>query len=115
MPPRKPAIMRSIPSISITSKNRCVRRASSIFINQATVRRVLLNNAGLFAPEFQIINAGSAITAPNYFYNAIRNNDLHRWGSGVPAQTVRLSIDQELGMIVPAATDQSRRSRRSSW
>ena len=63
----------------------------------------LLNNAGLFAPEFQIINAGSAITAPNYFYNAIRNNDLHRWGSGVPAQTVRLSIDQELGMIVPAA------------
>jgi uncharacterized protein (DUF1800 family) len=61
----------------------------------------LLNTAGLFAPEFQIINAGSAITAPNYFYNAIRNNDLHRWGSGVPAQTVRLNIDQELAMIVP--------------
>jgi uncharacterized protein (DUF1800 family) len=63
----------------------------------------LLNTAGLFAPEFQIINAGSAITAPNYFFSAIRNNDLHRWGSGVPAQTVRLSIDQELAMIVPAA------------
>jgi uncharacterized protein (DUF1800 family) len=61
----------------------------------------MLNEAGLFAPEFQIINAGSAITAPNYFYSAIRNNDLHRWGSGVPAQTVRLSIDQELAMIVP--------------
>jgi uncharacterized protein (DUF1800 family) len=63
----------------------------------------MLNQAGLFAPEFQIINAGSAITAPNYFFNAIRNNDLHRWGSGVPAQTVRLSVDQELAMIVPAA------------
>lgn len=65
----------------------------------------LLNTAGLFAPEFQIINAGSAITAPNYFFNAIRNNDLHRWGSGVPSQTVRLSIDQELAMIVPAGAD----------
>ena len=63
----------------------------------------MLNEAGLFAPEFQIINAGSGITAPNYFFSAIRNNDLHRWGSGVPAQTVRLSIDQELAMIVSAA------------
>ena len=65
----------------------------------------MLNVAGLFAPEFQIINAGSGITSPNYFYNAIRNNDLHRWGSGVPAQTVRLSIDQELAMIVPPGAD----------
>ena len=63
----------------------------------------MLNQAGLFAPEFQIINAGSAISGPNYFLNAIRNNDLHRWGSGVPAQTVRLDINQELAMIVPAA------------
>ena len=63
----------------------------------------MLNEAGLFAPEFQIINAGSGITAPNYFFSAIRNNDLHRWGSGVAAQTVRLSVDQELAMIVPAA------------
>ncbi len=65
----------------------------------------MLNVAGLFAPEFQIINAGSGITSPNYFYNAIRNNDLHRWGSGVAAQTVRLSIDQELAMIVPPGAD----------
>ena len=65
----------------------------------------MLNEAGLFAPEFQIINAGSGITAPNYFFSAIRNNDLHRWGSGVPAQTVRLSIDQELAMIVPPGAD----------
>src|SRR5205823_4951277 len=43
------------------------------------------------------------ISGPNYFLNAIRNNDLHRWGSGVAAQTVRLDIDQELAMIVPAA------------
>ena len=61
----------------------------------------MLNEAGLFAPEFQIINAGSAITAPNYFFSAIRNNNLHRWGSGIAAQAVKLSIDQELAMIIP--------------
>ncbi len=62
----------------------------------------MLNQAGLFAPEFQIINAGSAISAPNYFHNAIRNNDLHRWGSVAP-NTVRLDVNQELALIVPSA------------
>jgi len=62
-----------------------------------------LNQAGLFSPEFQIINAGSAVSAPNYFFNAIRNNDLHRWGAGNANQAVRLSISQELAMIVSAA------------
>jgi uncharacterized protein (DUF1800 family) len=65
----------------------------------------MLHTAGLTAPEFQIINAGSAISAPNYFNNAIRNNDLHRWGSGVAAQTVRLDIAQELAMIVPVGAN----------
>ncbi len=65
----------------------------------------MLRNAGLFAPEFQIINAGSGIATPNYFYNAIANNDLHRWGSGVVAQTVRLNTAQELAMIVPVGAD----------
>ena len=75
-----------------------------------------LHNAGLFAPEFQIINAGSGISAPNYFYNALANNDLHRWGSGVAAQTVRLDQTQELAMIVPAGVTSTKtclRDRRS--
>jgi hypothetical protein len=64
-----------------------------------------LHNAGLYAPEFQIINAGSAISAPNYFYNATAGNNLHRWGSGNAAEAVHLSINQELAMIVPAGAD----------
>ena len=43
-----------------------------------------LHAAGLVAPEFQIVNAGSAISCPNYYLNATVNNDLHRWGSGNP-------------------------------
>lgn len=61
----------------------------------------MLHSAGLLAPEFQIINAGSGISAPNYFYNALNNNNLHRWGSGVASQTVRLNTAQELAMILP--------------
>ena len=63
----------------------------------------ILNDAGLAAPEFQIINAGSAISAPNYFYNALRFNDLHRWGAGSASRAVRLELTQELSLVVPAA------------
>jgi len=56
---------------------------------------------GLVAPEFQIINASSAVTGPNYFWNSIPG-DLHRWGHGNAAYTVRLNTTNELAMIVPA-------------
>ncbi|MGV3664405.1 MAG: DUF1800 family protein [Prosthecobacter sp.] len=56
---------------------------------------------GLVAPEFQILNASTAITGANYFYNAIGGNNLHRWGS-TTANAVRLNLDPELGMVVPA-------------
>ena len=58
---------------------------------------------GLVAPEFQILNASSAITGANYFYNAIGGNNLHRWGSGTAAYAVRLNLDPELSRIIPAA------------
>ena len=61
----------------------------------------MLNQAGLLAPEFQIINAGSAISAPNYFYNALRNNDLHRWGTAMPSRAVRPNLTQEYALVVP--------------
>ena len=62
-----------------------------------------VTQAGLVAPEFQIINASTAITGPNYFWNAIGNNSLHRFGNGTAAYNVRLNLDPELAMVVPAA------------
>ena len=61
-----------------------------------------ITQQGLVAPEFQIINASSAITGPNYFWNSI-GGDLHRYGHGRAEYVVRLSLNQELGMIAPAA------------
>ncbi len=58
---------------------------------------------GLVAPEFQILNASTAITGANYFYNAIGGNNLHRWGTANPAYAVQLHLDPELAMVVPAA------------
>ncbi len=61
-----------------------------------------ITQQGLVAPEFQILNASTAITGPNYFWNAI-DGDLHRWGHGNPAYVVALNSDIELAMVVPAA------------
>ena len=61
-----------------------------------------ITQSGLVAPEFQIINASTAITGPNYFWNAIEG-DLHRWGHGNSAYVVRLNSVVELAMVVPAA------------
>ncbi len=57
-----------------------------------------LANAGLVGPEFQILNAGSAISAPNYYLNAVRSG-LHRWGSAIPERSVLLNLTQELGLV----------------
>jgi uncharacterized protein (DUF1800 family) len=61
-----------------------------------------LTQLGLVAPEFQVLNASSAITGPNYFWNAI-GGDLHRYGHGNPDHAVRLNLAQELALIVPPA------------
>lgn len=61
-----------------------------------------ITQMGLVAPEFQILNASSAITAANYFFNAIGGNNLHRWGSA-QQYAVRLNLDPELSMVVPLA------------
>jgi hypothetical protein len=58
-----------------------------------------ITQQNLVAPEFQIINASTAITGPNYFWNAI-NGSLHRYGNGTAAYNVRLQSDTELGMVV---------------
>ncbi|HMP76854.1 MAG TPA: DUF1800 family protein [Kiritimatiellia bacterium] len=56
-----------------------------------------LNEAGLVGPEFQILNAGSSISAPNYYLGAVRNG-LHRWGTSFPDRSVRLNLTQEIAM-----------------
>ncbi len=61
-----------------------------------------LTQAGLVAPELQIINASSGVSAPNYYWNAIFGG-LHRWGSARPERTVMLNLDPEMLMNVPAA------------
>lgn len=60
----------------------------------------MLAQSGLVAPEFQIVNASTAITSANYFWNCIWGG-LHRWGAGVAAYNVRLDLGQELAMVVP--------------
>ena len=59
-----------------------------------------LTQAGLVAPEFQIVNATSGVTAPNYFRNAIFGG-LHRWGVARAERAVRLNVAQEMEMNVP--------------
>jgi hypothetical protein len=61
----------------------------------------VMAEAGLAGPEFQIVNASSAITAANYFWNCIWGG-LHRWGAGTAAYNVTLDLRQELAMVVPA-------------
>ena len=58
--------------------------------------------AGLFAPEFQIVNAASAVSGANYFWNHILS-DLHYWGTANGNYAVRLNLPDELAYIVPAA------------
>lgn len=59
-----------------------------------------LADAGLVAPEFQIVNATSGTTAPNYFWEHITGG-LHRWGASAN-KNVTLNLTQEMLLNVPA-------------
>ncbi len=61
-----------------------------------------LTEAEKVAPEFQIINATTAVTGANYFWEHTLN-DLHVQGSGTAANSVRLNLNEELAYIVPVA------------
>jgi len=60
----------------------------------------MLQQAGLVAPEFQIINATSGVKAPNYFKQAIFGG-LHRWGYASINRAVFLNLTQEMALNVP--------------
>jgi len=55
-------------------------------------------DAGLVGPEFQILNASSAISTANYYDNAVRYG-LHRWGNGDPDRVVHCNTTNELAMV----------------
>ncbi len=61
-----------------------------------------LAQQGLAAPEFQIINAASAVSGANYFWQHTLT-DLHYWGTANPDYGVRLNLNPELAFIVPLA------------
>ena len=61
-----------------------------------------VGDAGLVAPEFQILNATTAVSSPNYFYNSINSRDLHRWGTADGTRTVRPNFTRETAL---AASD----------
>jgi hypothetical protein len=57
-----------------------------------------IQNAGLVAPEMQVVNATSAISAPNYYYTAILSG-LHRWGVADQTRNVKLNLAHELTLV----------------
>lgn len=61
----------------------------------------VLATAGLVAPELQIINAASGVTAPNYFWDHITNQ--YDYGASTNDRRTFLNLDQEWLMNVPAA------------
>lgn len=60
--------------------------------------------AGLVAPEMQIVNATSAVSAPNYYYEAVLGG-LHRWGTADPQRNVKLTVAHELTLLAGSAPD----------
>jgi len=60
-------------------------------------------DSGLVAPEFQIMNAVTALRLPNYYLSALRNG-FNRWGSDNRKEIVRPHLDAELALVedVPA-------------
>jgi uncharacterized protein (DUF1800 family) len=61
-----------------------------------------LTQLGLVGPEFQIINASTAVTASNYFWGHILG-DMQYWGAGNATYAVRADLATELTFVVPPA------------
>lgn len=60
-----------------------------------------LAEAGLVAPEMQIVNASSLISAANYFSQLASptQSDLNRWGTGDPTRATRLRLSHEVSLV----------------
>ena len=60
-----------------------------------------MTQAGLAGPEFQIINATTAMMSPNYFWDAIHGG-LHRWGVGRAEYSTTLNLAPEMALNAPS-------------
>lgn len=62
-----------------------------------------LSDAGLLAPEFQILNTVSAASVPNYYYRSLQYG-FNRWGSNNSREIVMPNFSNELALVndVPA-------------
>jgi uncharacterized protein (DUF1800 family) len=62
-----------------------------------------LTDNGLVAPEFQIVNAVTALRLPNYYLSVLENG-FNRWGSDNRKALVRPNFESELALVedVPA-------------
>jgi hypothetical protein len=59
----------------------------------------VLAQGGLAAPEMQIVNASSGVTAPNYFWDAVTGQVGE---TARPERQVKLNLDQEMLMNIPS-------------
>ena len=62
-----------------------------------------VSDAGLLAPEVQILNAVTALSIPNYYLSALEDG-FNRWGSSSARAIVRPNLTAELALVndVPA-------------
>ncbi len=57
---------------------------------------------GLTAPEFQIVNASTAVSGANYFWDQTLG-DMNYYGQANPYYAVKPNLNDELAFLVPAA------------
>jgi uncharacterized protein (DUF1800 family) len=57
----------------------------------------ILSDAGLVAPEFQVLNSISSISLPNYYFNAVRHG-FNRWGHENPRMLVMPQLRAEFAL-----------------
>jgi uncharacterized protein (DUF1800 family) len=57
-----------------------------------------MTQLGLTGPEFQLVNAASAVSGANYFWDHTLS-DLQYWGAGDVNYAVRLNLNPELAMV----------------
>jgi uncharacterized protein (DUF1800 family) len=67
-----------------------------------------VNDAGLVAPEFQILNAVTATAVPNYYFDSLRYG-FNRWGSDNRRAIVKPNLTTELRLAVNDVPELMRR------
>ena len=59
-------------------------------------------NAGLVAPEFQILNSVTSLSIPNYYYNIMQRGYFNRYGSSNPDELINGDFTGETALAADA-------------